>query len=193
MGILKKIMGGGNNKCMQCRQKVYGRDEYIKKVEKMGWTVSPESLLPFPPNNYREDASTFKETVDDLVNHIRAKCQECDAVFCLECISNAHDHTHGGKACLKCGGKIKRYEVAEEDGADRALRIKIKNVSGHAHQIAFKAYNNKEDCFGKSSKEIAAILFVSETTVHFHRKNLRDKLGLKNRRVNLRTFLLSKS
>ena len=46
---------------------------------------------------------------------------------------------------------------------------------------------------GKSSKEIAAILFVSETTVHFHRKNLREKLGLKNRRVNLRTFLLSKS
>ena len=46
---------------------------------------------------------------------------------------------------------------------------------------------------GKSSKEIAEVLNVAETTVHFHRKNLRDKLGLKNRRANLRAFLLSKS
>lgn len=44
---------------------------------------------------------------------------------------------------------------------------------------------------GKSSKEIAAILFVSEATVNFHRKNLRAKFGLKNKRVNLRAYLLS--
>ncbi len=46
---------------------------------------------------------------------------------------------------------------------------------------------------GKSSKEIADVLNVSQTTVHFHRKNLRDKFGLKNRRANLRAFLLSKA
>ena len=46
---------------------------------------------------------------------------------------------------------------------------------------------------GKSSKEIADVLNVSPTTVHFHRKNLRDKFGLKKRRANLRAFLLSKS
>jgi DNA-binding CsgD family transcriptional regulator len=44
---------------------------------------------------------------------------------------------------------------------------------------------------GKSSKEIASILFVSEATVNFHRKNLREKFGLKNKRVNLRAYLLS--
>jgi DNA-binding CsgD family transcriptional regulator len=44
---------------------------------------------------------------------------------------------------------------------------------------------------GKASKEIAAVLNVSETTVHFHRKNLRKKLGLNNRRANLRAHLMS--
>jgi DNA-binding CsgD family transcriptional regulator len=46
---------------------------------------------------------------------------------------------------------------------------------------------------GKSSKEIAGILNVSETTVHFHRKNLRKKFGLKKKAVNLRSYLLSLS
>ena len=44
---------------------------------------------------------------------------------------------------------------------------------------------------GKSSKEIADILTVSENTVSFHRKNLRKKLGLGHTRKNLRAHLLS--
>lgn len=46
---------------------------------------------------------------------------------------------------------------------------------------------------GKSSKEISDILSISETTVNFHRKNLRKKFGLKNRQVNLRSYLISMS
>jgi DNA-binding CsgD family transcriptional regulator len=44
---------------------------------------------------------------------------------------------------------------------------------------------------GKTSKEIADILNVSETTVNFHRKNLRIKFGLRNKQTNLRSYLLS--
>lgn len=44
---------------------------------------------------------------------------------------------------------------------------------------------------GKSSKEIADIFNLSMTTVNFHRRNLRDKLGLKNTAANLSTFLRS--
>jgi PAS domain S-box-containing protein len=46
---------------------------------------------------------------------------------------------------------------------------------------------------GKSSKEIAEILHVTEATVHFHRKNLRTKFGIKNKATNLRSYLMSLS
>ncbi len=44
---------------------------------------------------------------------------------------------------------------------------------------------------GKSSKEIAGILNLSESTILFHRNNLRSKLGLKGKKTNLRTYLQS--
>lgn len=44
---------------------------------------------------------------------------------------------------------------------------------------------------GKTSQEIADMLNVSDATVHFHRKNLRKKFGLKNSRRNLRAYLMA--
>lgn len=44
---------------------------------------------------------------------------------------------------------------------------------------------------GKTTKEISQILFISENTVNFHRKNIRGKLGLKKKDTNLRSYLLS--
>ena len=44
---------------------------------------------------------------------------------------------------------------------------------------------------GRSSKEIAEVLGISVSGVDFHRKKLRQKLGLTNSSKNLRSYLLS--
>ena len=44
---------------------------------------------------------------------------------------------------------------------------------------------------GKSNKEMAQLFSVSENTIKTHRFNIRNKLGLKNKRTNLRTYLSS--
>ena len=44
---------------------------------------------------------------------------------------------------------------------------------------------------GKTNKEIAQIMNVSVNAVEIHRYNLRNKLGLQNKKINLRSYLLS--
>jgi len=44
---------------------------------------------------------------------------------------------------------------------------------------------------GKTTKEIAQIMIISTSVIDFHRKNIRVKLGLKNKKSNLQTYLLS--
>jgi len=44
---------------------------------------------------------------------------------------------------------------------------------------------------GKTNKEITEVLLVSKNTVLFHRHNIRNKLGLKNKKINLCSHLLA--
>ena len=46
---------------------------------------------------------------------------------------------------------------------------------------------------GKTTKEMTEYLNISATAVDFHRKNIRSKLGIKNSKTNLRSFLISMS
>ena len=46
---------------------------------------------------------------------------------------------------------------------------------------------------GRTSKDISQLMNVSERTIDFHRKNIRKKLKLNNRKINLRASLLNVS
>jgi len=46
---------------------------------------------------------------------------------------------------------------------------------------------------GKTSKEIATMMNLSTRAVDFHRGNIRNKLGLKNMKANLQSFLMAHS
>jgi DNA-binding CsgD family transcriptional regulator len=44
---------------------------------------------------------------------------------------------------------------------------------------------------GKSTKKISEILRLAPSTIDFHRNNIRAKLGVKNKKIGLRTYLSS--
>jgi len=67
------------------------------------------------------------------------------------------------------------------------LSSKYLNLTSKEIQIA----NLVKD--GKTSKDIGELLNVSERTIDFHRKNIRNKLGLQNRKANLRSSLINLS
>jgi DNA-binding CsgD family transcriptional regulator len=46
---------------------------------------------------------------------------------------------------------------------------------------------------GKNTKEIAGMLNASPNTIATHRNNIREKLNLRNAKVNLRSYLQSLS
>ncbi|MGO9137712.1 MAG: PAS domain S-box protein [Syntrophales bacterium] len=96
-------------------------------------------------------------------------------------------------------GKLKKSGLGPEESAYvKILDTNLRHItSSFLHRLSPKYMNLtfrelqitdlvKE---GNSSKDVAAMLNVSERTVDFHRKNIRKKLAIVDRKTNLRTYL----
>ena len=64
-----------------------------------------------------------------------------------------------------------------------SLKMKFYNLTPRESEVATFVRE------GKSAKEIAEILCLSEKTVKLYRGGLRGKLGLRNKKINLRSYL----
>ncbi len=97
--------------------------------------------------------------------------------------------------------KLKKSQLAErQEGYLNILETNLSNVISPflhrltAHHLRYtpteiQVANMIKD--GRTSKEIAEIMNLSPETVSNHRKHIRKKSGISNKKVNLRTALLS--
>ncbi|HEX7533934.1 MAG TPA: helix-turn-helix transcriptional regulator, partial [Syntrophales bacterium] len=98
--------------------------------------------------------------------------------------------------------RIKRCSPREKDKHANIIESKLKDmVSPFANKLSSKYINltpkEVEVAFlireGFTTRQIAESLNISQGTVEFHRENIRSKLDLKNKKANLKSYLLTLS
>jgi PAS domain S-box-containing protein len=110
-------------------------------------------------------------------------------------LQNLHD------LVLPCIEKLKTGKLQQRQrGVVEILETNLRDITAPMMRAVTKqhlrftpAEISVANCIrhGKSTREIAELLQLSIKTVHFHRENIRKKCGIRNKKMNLRTFLAS--
>jgi PAS domain S-box-containing protein len=102
-------------------------------------------------------------------------------------------HIHQLRKSLVTADQISRLHIIETNLNNiispflRKMTMKHSNLTPKEIQVANLV---KE---GKTTKEIAILLHLSSRSIEFHRDNIRQKLGLQNKKVNLQSYLQTMS
>ena len=66
-----------------------------------------------------------------------------------------------------------------------AIQLTKQNINLTPREIQIANMINED----MTNKDIAAVLYISESSVEFHRHNIRKKLGIVDKKINLKTYL----
>ncbi len=92
----------------------------------------------------------------------------------------------------KSDAKVKAYLDILESNLNEIVSPLVRNLGSKFLRLSpteLEVSNLVQQ--GKTAKEIAVIMNLAKSTIDFHRNNIRAKLGLKNKKISLRTFLSS--
>ena len=92
----------------------------------------------------------------------------------------------------KSDAKVKAYLDILESNLNEIVSPLVRNLGSKFLRLSpteLEVSNLVQQ--GKTTKEIAVIMNLAQSTIDFHRNNIRAKLGLKNKKISLRTFLTS--
>jgi PAS domain S-box-containing protein len=218
------VYHGLNEPCMNCpsqraiseKTPVRGVVPYTISGDKKGW----QELLAVPIFDQHDEVLGVFEYVRDITFQRRIEHELDDLMQRIETLEN---HNQAMTQLLQQRkAELKRFEESIIFNVEKFVKpsleyIKKKTnaddvemVEGLINEIVYpitKKRPSKMDEFtsrelqiatlvkeGRTSKEIAEILFISPKTVEYHRSNIRKKLGFskeKGKRTDLRSYLMT--
>jgi hypothetical protein len=110
--------------CQRCSSHVITERERLERLAEIGVKSSENgglvydgglsayrgSLLGAMSAHYAK-IDGVQQKVDEIARLGGARCKSCGAIYCFSCImKHAGNHSEGGKACIKCGGRFERLE-----------------------------------------------------------------------------------